>query len=145
MVLDGLMEVWQSGEVSNLDPIVSDSATYFDAANGEYFEGLEGFMSYVGHVHSWASNIEIEVTSRGGDNSWAFSQWTMTGVQDRPIMGRVPIATNRAFQLNGMTVIKVEQGKIIEASDHLDALGLVLQLGARVELPGGPVIQLFDE
>ncbi|MBM4093897.1 MAG: hypothetical protein FJ276_31500 [Planctomycetes bacterium] len=64
----------------------------------------------------------------------------MRGVQDRPIPGRVPVATNRPFELKGVTVVELRDGRIARAADYIDVLGFVVQLGSRIELPGGVVI-----
>jgi hypothetical protein len=64
----------------------------------------------------------------------------MRGVQDRPIAGRVPVATGRSFAIRGATLIEMKDGRIRRAADYIDVLGFVLQLGARVELPGGVVL-----
>ena len=57
---------------------------------------------------------------------------------------RVPEASGREIVLNGVTVIEVEGGRILRAADYLDALPMVLQLGGRVEYPGGAVLELED-
>ena len=61
----------------------------------------------------------------------------MSGVQNKPISGTVNIATNKDYKLNGVTLLEFDNGLIIKATDYMDVLGFVLQLGACVELPGG--------
>lgn len=70
----------------------------------------------------------------------AVAEWTMTAVQDRPIPGRVPVATDRRVEIRGVTLVEVRDGRITRAADYLDALGFVIQLGGRVALPGGASI-----
>ena len=67
-------------------------------------------------------------------------EWTLDAKQTQPIKGRVPVATNNDISINGVTLIEVENGKIKKASDYMDVLGFVIQLGSKVELPGGVVI-----
>ena len=136
-----LMEMWRTGNTSALEAIAATDVVYDDVPNGQRYEGREGVRQYVGHVHAWASDIEIEITSLRGDANTAVAEWIMQGVQDRPIPGRVPIATRRRFRLNGVTLVEPRDGKIARAADYLDVLGFVVQLGGRVELPGGAVIQ----
>jgi steroid delta-isomerase-like uncharacterized protein len=136
-----LMEMWRTGNTSTLETIAATDVVYDDVPNGQRFEGREGVRQYIGHVHAWASEIEIEITSLRGDENEASAEWIMRGIQDRPIPGRVPIATHRHFRLNGVTLVELRDGKIARAADYLDALGFVVQLGGRVELPGGGIIQ----
>lgn len=135
-----LMQIWETGDASRLAEIASPELVYDDIPNGQRYEGLDGAQRYVGHVHSWASQVTIAVTAVHGGPDGAVAEWVMRGFQDRPIAGRVPAGTNRPFELNGATVVEVRDGRIIRAADYLDVLGFVLQLGAQVELPGGVVI-----
>lgn len=135
-----LMTIWESGDTSTLDDITTPDVVYDDVPNGTRFEGRDGVRRYVGHVHAWASDVEIEITRVHGGPHGAVAEWVMRGVQSRPIPGRVPEATNRRFALNGATLIELTDGQIARAADYIDVLGFVLQLGARVELPGGVVL-----
>jgi ketosteroid isomerase-like protein len=55
---------------------------------------------------------------------------------------QVPVGTGREIVLNGVTVIEIRDGRIIRAADYTDAGALMLQLGGRIELPGGGVVEL---
>lgn len=132
-----LMQIWETGDTSTLADITTPDIVYDDVPNGTTFEGHDGVRRYVGRVHAWAAEVEIEITRlRGGEES-AVAEWVMRGVQDRPIPARVPLATNRRFEIKGVTVVEVTAGKISRAADYMDVLGFVLQIGASVELPGG--------
>ena len=50
------------------------------------------------------------------------------------------MATNKSFTLKGTTIIEMEKGMITKATDYMDVMGFVIQLGARVELPGGTLL-----
>ncbi len=136
-----LMAIWESGDTGTLADIAAADVVYDDVPNGVRFEGLEGVRRYVGHVHSWASDVTITVTAVHGGPDAAVAEWVMRGVQDRPIPGRVPVATGRTFELPGATLVEVRDGRIVRAADYIDVLGFVVQLGSRVELPGGVVIE----
>lgn len=132
-----LMSVWENGDTERLETILSPTVVYEDIPNGRTLEGLDAARAYVSHVHTWASEIQIEVTHVFGNQTEAAAEWVMTGIQSAPIPGRVPVATLRPIKIRGVTLIRVENGKIIRAADSLDALGFILQLGAFVDLPGG--------
>lgn len=135
-----LMAIWESGDSGTLGEIASPEMVYDDLPNGERFEGLDGVRRYIGHVHSWAGQVQITIAAVHSGPDVAVAEWVMRGVQDRPIPGRVPVATNRAFELKGATLIELREGRIARAADYMDVLGFVVQLGGRVELPGGVAI-----
>jgi len=133
-----LMDVWRSGDQAALDTLLASDVVYDDFPNRDRYEGIDQVKGYVGHVHGWATDVTMEVTRVHGDRRSAVAEWVMTGVQDRPIGSRVPVATHRRFKLNGATVVEVDdRGRIARAADYLDALTLVRDLGGKVELPGG--------
>lgn len=132
-----LMGVWGSGDVSVLERIMAEDVVYEDVPNGVILEGVDGAAGYVGHVHTWASGVTMEITRVAAGPDSATAEWVMRAVQSSPIPGRVPVATGAAVEIHGLTTIDVRRGRIVRAADYLDALGFVLQLGAEVTLPGG--------
>ena len=50
----------------------------------------------------------------------------------------------RGLELNKekTNIIHVKDGLITKAIDYLDSLGFLVQLGAKVELPGGVVLEM---
>jgi steroid delta-isomerase-like uncharacterized protein len=135
-----LMTIWETGDAAPLAEIATPDVVYDDVPNGERFQGLDGVRRYVEHVHAWAAQVEITISAVHSGPDAAVAEWIMRGVQDRPIPGRVPVATNRPFELKGVTLIELRDGRIARAADYIDVLGFVVQLGGRVELPGGAVI-----
>lgn len=136
------MAVWQSGDTQRLDSLLADSVVYDYYPDGTQYMGRDQVTGYIRHVHAWAGQVSLEVTAVHGASQSAVAEWIMRGVQDRPIQGRVPIATHRPFTLRGATIVELAPGgRIARAADYIDVLGFVLQLGARVELPGGVTVQ----
>ena len=109
-------------------------------ANDYTFYGINGINKYINHIHNWASDIKMEIREINVSENMGYVEWTMTAKQTRPIEGRVPIATNKNINLNGVTLMEYKDGKIIKAVDYMDVLGFVIQLGGKVELPGGVII-----
>jgi len=136
-----LMSIWESGASERLGEIVAVEAVYDENVEGARYEGPNGFARYVGHVHGWASDVKIRIDRVTVGPGHAYLEWQMSALQDRPIGDRVPVGTGRRVAIAGATLVETRDGRIVRASDHLDALGFVLSLGARVELPGGRVLE----
>jgi hypothetical protein len=137
---EALMQVWESGNIEDLPGIMTDDAEYEAVQQLYTFKGLDEIGGYVKHVSSFAKDLKIEVLSIKPSAKFAVIEWIMSGIQDRPIPGRINKATNESFTLRGTTIIEMEKGMITKATDYMDVLGFVLQLGARVELPGGTLL-----
>ena len=74
----------------------------------------------------------------------AVAEWILSAVQAGPIPGQVTVGTGAEVVTNGVTVIELEGGRIRRAADYMDTAPMLLQLGARVELPGGSILELGD-
>lgn len=136
VAIQSLMEVWESGDVEVLDSIFHSDAVYVDMPNGREFGGIDEIKGYVQHVHSWASQVVVEVSTIRSGVDLAVAEWTMSGVQDRPIPGVVRMATDATFSIKGATVVDFVDGRMAKAVDYIQVIPLILQLGGRIELPG---------
>lgn len=132
--------LWETGDTLKTNDIFADSCIYTDVANNQTFVGIQGVNKYIHHVHDWASNVKMTVRNIEVSEKTGYVEWKFTAKQTRPIKGIVLIATNKQITLNGVTVLSFSDNKIKDASDYMDVLGFVLQLGSKVELPGGVII-----
>ena len=137
-----LINIWENGNIEDLDKIMSANPVYEAAQQNHSYKGLEEVKSYVGHVVLFAKDLKIEIISVISTKSSATIEWVMTGIQDRPISDIITVPTNKEFMVKGVTLIEVEDGLITKATDYMDVLGFVIQLGAKVELPGGVVLEM---
>jgi ketosteroid isomerase-like protein len=137
VLLRTLMDTWQSGDTSGLKAILHKDIVYEDVPNEHVFSGRAEVAGYIEHVHSWAADLRIEVRSIESNSKMAVGEWTMIARQGQPIGARIRVATNRRARLRGVTLVRVSGGRIIHATDYLDALTLMRQLGGQVDLPGG--------
>lgn len=136
-----LMAIWQSGETAALAGIVAPEAVYEENVRGQRFVGVDGFAGYVGHVHRWASEVEMRIDRVTVGNGHAHFEWRFRAVQSGPLGDLVPDPTRRRVEVRGATLVETRDGRIVRAADHLDGLGFVLSLGARIALPGGRVLE----
>ncbi len=139
-LLENLMGLWETGDTLKTRDIFSENCVYEDVANNQTLTGIDGANRYIGHVHSWASDVHMEIRKMNVSARLGYVEWTFTARQTAPIRGRVPVATNRDITLKGVTLAEFKDGKIQKASDYMDVLGFVIQLGARINLPGGVTI-----
>ena len=139
-LLENLMELWETGDTLRTNEVFLRNCEYTDVANNTTLSGINGVNRYIGHVHNWASNTQMKIRDVKVSENMGYVEWTFTAVHSNPIKGRVPVATNKEITLNGVTLAEFKEGKIQKATDYMDVLGFVIQLGSKVELPGGVTI-----
>jgi hypothetical protein len=119
-------------------------ATYDDFANQQSHQGIQEIVAYVMSTHAWGDDVYMNMGRIHLTLTGAVGEWVFSAVQNRPLDDRIPEGTGREVVLNGVTVIEMEGDRIIRAADYTDTAPLLLQLGSRIELPGGQIIELDD-
>jgi steroid delta-isomerase-like uncharacterized protein len=137
-----LLEAQQSADTAAIVELFWPEATYDDFASQLQHRGIEEIVGYVTSVHTWADDIYLNVADVHASDSSAVAEWLFAAVQARPMGELVPIATGREVTVNGVTIIEVDGGRIRRAADYTDTAPLLLQLGGRMQLPGGSVMEL---
>ena len=135
------MAVWENADTATLLDVFAPQAIYDDFANQQQYHGIQEIVGHVLSVQSWATNISMDVASVHTGPTSATAEWTLSGVQDRPLGDVAPTPTNREFVLNGVTIFEIANGRITRAADYWDTAPLVLQLGGKIVFPGGGVWQ----
>src|SRR5690606_32260200 len=105
---------------------------------------VQEIVSYLTSVHLWADALYLDVGAVHASPAGAVVEWLIAGVQARPMGDLVPVVTNREVVWNGVTILEVEMDRMRRAADYMDTAPILLQVGGRIELPGG-VVRELDE
>jgi SnoaL-like domain len=136
-----LMADFESGDVSELSRLFYPGAVYDDFADERQYRGLGEISSYVASLQEWVGQIVMSVTEVHPWDKGAVVEWVLSGVQDKPIPGRVTVVTGHDVTVSGITLLEIDNHRITRAADYLDALPLMLQLGGELHMPGGLVLR----
>jgi ketosteroid isomerase-like protein len=137
-----LLAAQQSADTAAIADLFWPDAVYDDYANQLQYRGTAEIVGYVTSVHVWADDVYLNAGAVHASASGAVAEWLFAAVQARPMGDYVPTVTGREVVLNGVTVLEVDGGRIRRAADYIDTAPLALQLGGRIELPGGRVIEM---
>ena len=77
------------------------------------------------------SHVTFEELIASGDT--VVGRWTATGTHTGQLPGVAP--TSKRIAIGGITIYRIAEGKIVEAWEQLDMLGMWQQLGV-VAVPG---------
>ena len=132
-VLREYMAGWNAHDVTRAARCLAAEVEYHDATVGEPQRGMEAardnvitfFLEALPDL-TWTMVGEPLVADGSAAFRWVFAG-TNTG---RPFEGDAP--TGASIELQGMSLVQVEKGKIVYQGDFYDALTLRRQLG----LPG---------
>jgi ketosteroid isomerase-like protein len=136
-----LMAAWESGDQTLIEALFWPEATYDDFPNQHTYQGIQEIVAYVDAMHAWADDVYMNVGNVHVTSSGAVVEWVFSAIQARP-MGAVSVGTGAEVVTNGVTVIEFQGDRIIRAADYADTAPMMLQVGGRIELPGGEVLEM---
>ncbi len=129
-VAEALLAAWNAHDPAKVSSLMADDVSYLDMTVGEPVVGRDEVIDAVVKLFmtaapdlSWQMKGEPIVAPDAIAFEWHFSG-TNTGDwgPDAP-------ATGKDFAFDGMTLIRVRDGKIASQADYYDGLGFQRQLG----------------
>jgi steroid delta-isomerase-like uncharacterized protein len=101
----------------------------------EPIKGIDGYKYLIKNTATAFTELDVkfEEVIVKGDRIW--SRYTMTGINAGPL-GDIP-ATGKKFQVTGMAITRITDGKIIEDETYWNVLGFYQQLGYTLTPPKG--------
>lgn len=139
-----LMDAQQNADTALILELFWPDATYEDYPNQLEYQGIDEIVGYVTSAHVWGDDVYVNVGRVHPSEGGAAAEWLFSAVQNRPMGDLVPVATGHEVLLSGVTIIELRGDRIIRAADYTDTAPLALQLGGRIEMPGGTVLELED-
>jgi steroid delta-isomerase-like uncharacterized protein len=123
------LELFSSGDLDELDELVSEDAVDHDPQNPNAgIHGPEGAKRTAGIYRAAFSDLQITVEDQVAEGDRVATRWTAVGTQDGELPG-LP-ASGRSSTVTGITIDRIEGGKIVESWGNWDTLGMMQQLGA---------------
>lgn len=129
-IVDGYMAAWNAHDVDKAASFLAEDAVYFDATVGTPQQGraaardnvIKVFITAVPDL-KWKMTSEPIISADG----IAF-QWEFAGTNSGAWSAETP-ATNKPLKFEGVSFVRVKNGKITYQGDYYDALGFNKQLG----------------
>src|SRR5829696_10360122 len=94
----------------------------------EDVRGIEGLKQFVTMIRSAIPDLRITLEEDIAEGDKVVSRWRAQGTHQGELMGIAP--TSNQVTITGITIHRIEEGKIVEEWENWDALGLMQQIGA---------------
>ena len=126
-------DIWNRGDLAVVDEVMAASGRYHGPhmpnGLGDRESWRRAISMYRGAFPD--SHVTFEELTASGDV--VVGRWNATGTHTGPLPGLPP--TGKRIAIGGITIYRIAGGKIIEAWEQLDMLGMWQQLGV-VDVPG---------
>jgi len=124
---------WQIVTETNLDTLEEAlkevyADTFVMHEPDEDVRGIEGLTQFVSTIRSAVPDLRVTLEDDIAEGKKVVSRWRAQGTHQGELMGIAP--TGNEVAKTGITIHRIEDGKIIEEWENWDALGLMQQIGA---------------
>lgn len=118
-------EVWNQGNLAAVDELTA--ADFVDQGLLPPVHGLEALKQYVGMYRAAFPDAHFTIEDMIADGDKIVVRFTATGTQHGDFMGIPP--TGKHVTVTGISITRLEKGKVVEGWSSFDALGMLQQLG----------------
>jgi steroid delta-isomerase-like uncharacterized protein len=125
-------EIMSEGNLAVIDELVAPDFVFSIPTHPDPYYGPEGFKQLVTMLHGAFPDVHFIVEDLLAQGDTVVGHWTGTGTHTggplHTVMGDIP-ASGKGFTIDGMTWLRIVNGKIVESRGNEDTLGLLTQIG----------------
>jgi len=131
VVREWFEQLWNQKKIDTIDRLfASDGIAH--GLSGEVMKGPEGFRAFYNSFSEAFPDIHIEVLRAIVQGEFVVTHNRVTGMHTGHTLGVA--ATGRPVVFEGMTIVRVIDGKIVEGWNCYDFLSMYQQLGVAAPL-----------
>jgi EmrB/QacA subfamily drug resistance transporter len=119
-------EIWGTGEVDRLDEVVAADVIHHDPHDPHAADGLDGLKTSIRETRDRFGNFEITVLDQLAEGDRVATRWRATMA---PAKSGAWAADPGSVTMDGITIERFADGKVVESWRSMDRLGLLQKLG----------------
>ena len=130
-------EVWNKGRAEAIDEMFAEGAVAHGLADagGQELRGPAGFKPFFQTFRDAFPDIQVIVEDTVAEGDRVAARCTVRGRHQGDTLGFA--ATAKPTEFTGMSIVRVKDGKIVEAWNNFDFMAMFQQLGAlEMKQPG---------
>ena len=121
-------EVWNRGRSDAIDEMLAPEGIVHGLADdGDALRGPEGFRPFHAKFRESFPDISVNVEDTVCEGDRVAVRCSVRGKHSADSLGFA--ATNKAVEFSGIAIVRVKDGKIVEAWNNFDFMSLYQQLG----------------
>jgi steroid delta-isomerase-like uncharacterized protein len=120
-------DIFNQDNLDLVDEIYASDYVGHDPAMPEEVRGVEGAREFYSMYRNAFPDADITIEDQLADGDMVATRWTGRGTHQGDLMG-VPPSGNRV-EVPGITISRIEGGKVAEEWNNYDALGMMQAIG----------------
>jgi steroid delta-isomerase-like uncharacterized protein len=125
-------ELWNKGNLSLADELFSPNYAHYDPSTPDVGRGPESEKNRATLYRTAFPDLRLTIEDIIAEGETVMARWSCRGTHKGDLSGIAP--TGKQFNISGVTIARLANGKLAEGWVNWDALGLMQQLGVVPEL-----------
>jgi steroid delta-isomerase-like uncharacterized protein len=122
-------EVWNEGKSETVYNLMAPNAVARgNSTGGADIHGPAEFVRFVESIRAAFSDVDMKVEDAFGEADKVVVRWSAKMTHSGNGLGM--LATGKPVRLSGISIVRINNGKIVEGWDNWDQLGMLEQIGA---------------
>lgn len=121
-------EVWTNRNFAAVDELVAADYVGHDPNQPEPIKGREGFKQFAAMYQAAFQDATVTIDDQIAEGDLVVTRWTGRGTHTGELMAIAP--TGKEVTVSGITISRLADGQVAEEWELMDALGMLVQLGA---------------
>ena len=121
-------EAFNEGKLEVVDELAAPGIVSYDSALPEPLVGIDATKASIAAYRDAFPDLKLTVEEQIAEGDLVVTRWTARGTHQGELMGMAP--TGKEATVTGITIDRLENGRIAESRTNWDSLGLMQQLGA---------------
>ena len=131
-LVDRFFKAMSDGDMDTVRSVFHEDCVSTDFATGQVSKGIDGNMQDVEMWRASFGDIKVEAISHTVSGNTVVTEMKFTGTNDgdmpMPDGSSIP-ATGNTVQMRGCQICEFKDGKMINARQYYDMMGMMAQLG----------------
>ena len=120
-------EVWNNRRLDVVNELIAANHTNHDPNSPDFGKGPEAYKRLVNLYTTAFPDLHITIEDTVSEDDKLVISWNVSGTHKGDLRGTSP--TNKKMSVEGITISRHANGKILESRVSWDALGMMQQLG----------------
>jgi steroid delta-isomerase-like uncharacterized protein len=120
-------EAFNAGRYEVIDELVAPKFVNHDPSVTDDLVGPEGTRQLIESYRTAFPDLQITIEEQIAERDLVSSRWMARGTHRGSLLGIEP--TGKESTVTGITIDRIENGKIVESWNNWDTLGMLQQLG----------------
>jgi steroid delta-isomerase-like uncharacterized protein len=121
-------QVWNQGNIDAADELASADCKAYGHAPNDQPIGIPQFKEFARRVQAAFPDIRVYVEETISEGDRSVLRWRCEMTHTGEFMGTA--ASGKKATVRGISIMRFKDGKVVEAWDNWDQLGLLTQIGA---------------